>query len=52
MQRKSTLYSSKSGQNTAVEEDTWPEKYREHGNGVPRKEDSWQEGRSLYHEDP
>jgi hypothetical protein len=29
-----------------------PEKYREHRNGVPRKADSWQEGRSLYHEEP
>jgi hypothetical protein len=29
-----------------------PEKYREHGNDVPRKADSWQEGRSLYHEEP
>jgi hypothetical protein len=29
-----------------------PEKYRERGNGVPRKADSWQEGRSLYHEEP
>jgi hypothetical protein len=37
--------------------DSWrsikgPEKYREHGNSVPRKEDRWQEGRSLYHEEP
>jgi hypothetical protein len=29
-----------------------PEKYREHGNGVPRKADSWQEGRSRDHEEP
>ena len=29
-----------------------PKKYREQGNGVPRKADSWQEGRSLYHEEP
>ena len=28
-----------------------PEKYREHGNGVPWKADCWQEGRSLYHEE-
>ena len=31
---------------------TGPEKYREHRNGVPGKADSWQEVRSLYHEDP
>ena len=30
---------------------TGPEKYRERGNGVPRKADIWQEGRSLYEEE-
>ena len=29
---------------------TGPEKYREHGNSVPRKADIWQEGRSLCQE--
>jgi hypothetical protein len=29
-----------------------PEKYRERGNGVPRKEDIWQEVRSLSNEEP
>ena len=28
-----------------------PEKYREHGNSVPRKTDIWQEGRSLSNEE-
>jgi hypothetical protein len=31
---------------------TGPEKYREHGNAVPRKADTWQEERNLYNEEP
>ena len=29
-----------------------PENYRERRNTVPRKADNWQEGKSLYHEEP
>ena len=29
-----------------------PEKYREHRNVITRKADSWQEGKSLYREEP
>ena len=29
-----------------------PEKYRERGNTIPRSANPWQEGRSLYNEEP
>jgi hypothetical protein len=31
---------------------TGPEKYREHGNSVPRTAEIWQVARSPYHEEP